>query len=355
MSGTQNQYDYLIVGQGIAGTVLAFTLLRQGSSAYVVDLAQEHSTSKVAAGLFNPITGRKMNKTWLAESLFPALHEFYPWLEKEVGASFFYPTPIYVPFDSVEKQNDWLGKSASDGYEAFVKGFVPHKYEEALNGGFGGMEMKGSGFINTRTMLAACREYLVAKGILQEGFIDPLTITLHEDSISWQGIKAKKVIFCEGVRNRLNPYFEWLDYRPAKGEILEVELANAPFKEIINRGCWLIRQEDGSFRVGSNFERTTDPEPSYKGKEQVLEKLHALTPLAYAVKGHQAGIRPATYDRRPFIGLHPQYPPIGLFGGLGSKGTSLAPYLATHFVDYLEKDMPLMPEVELNRKQKKKG
>jgi nucleoside-diphosphate-sugar epimerase len=72
--------NYLIVGQGIAGTNLTFTLLERGNSVTIADNPQEFSSSKVAAGLFNPITGRKMSKTWLADSLFA---QFLPKIRAE--------------------------------------------------------------------------------------------------------------------------------------------------------------------------------------------------------------------------------------------------------------------------------
>ena len=347
-------YDYLIIGQGIAGTVLSYTLLEAGQSVLVIDQPQEYSTSKVAAGLFNPITGRKPTKTWLGEELFPFLHKFYPELEKAAKASFFFPTPIFVPFDSVEKQNNWLSRSAEPGYPRFIEGFSPKKYQNFLHADHGGITLRHSGYVHTRRMLHAFREVLKEDGRLVEKRLRPGDISIAENGIEWEGYRAKKAIFCEGIQNRLNPYFDWLDYRPAKGEILKLEIPDAPFQEIVNRGCWMIPQPDGKFRVGSNYDRSTDPEPTEKGKQQVLDKVQALTPLPYEVIGHEAAIRPATYDRRPFIGLHPEHPQLGLFGGLGSKGISLAPYFAEHFAKHLLEGQELMPEVRLDRKKKKK-
>jgi len=112
---------------------------------------------------------------------------------------------------------------------------------------------------------------------------------------------------------------------------------------------------DGTYKIGSTYDfKELNTTPTEKGKLQVVEKLEALVSLPYKIMDHWAGIRPATYDRRPFIGLHPDYPQVGLFNGMGSKGISMTPYLAQHFYEFLELDKPLMPEIDLNRKRKKK-
>ena len=54
--------DYLIVGQGLAGSLLAMTLVKMGKSVLVVDRYQTSSASRVAAGLLNPVTGRKLDR-----------------------------------------------------------------------------------------------------------------------------------------------------------------------------------------------------------------------------------------------------------------------------------------------------
>lgn len=346
--------DYLIVGQGIAGTNLAFTLLNHGKTIKIVDQPQPFSSSRAAAGLFNPITGRKLTKTWLADQFFPFLHQFYPKMEKLLGEQFFYQNPIYIPFDSVEKQNTWIAKSAEETFQSYILKAPSKKYEGLLNTHFGGMELKQSGYVDTNVYLDAAAVYFSAKGLLASGKVLPSDISLHDGGISWQGIQYKKVIFCDGAANAENGFFDWLDYRRVKGEILRIRFQHGGFDQIVNRGCWLIPLPDQSYKVGSTFDfRQLDTIPTEKGKSQVLEKLEALVNLPYEIVDHWAGIRPATYDRRPFIGLHPEYPQIALFNGMGSKGISMTPFLAEHFYEFLELGKTLMPELELNRKQRK--
>src|SRR6185369_14016662 len=98
------EVDYIIVGQGLAGSALAIELLRRGKKIAVFDEPEKNRSSIVAAGLFNPITGRVMTKTWKADVLFPHLIAFYSGTEKVLGGRFFYPMPLYRPFISVQEQ-----------------------------------------------------------------------------------------------------------------------------------------------------------------------------------------------------------------------------------------------------------
>ena len=71
--------------------------------------------------------------------------------------------------------------------------------------------------------------------------------------------------------------------------------------------------------------------------------------MPFTVEGHFAGIRPATVERRPFAGMHPRYPEFGLLNGMGSKGASLAPFMARQFCTALCGGEPVQPEAGLER------
>jgi flavin-dependent dehydrogenase len=63
--------DYIIIGQGISGSFLSRDLLRAGRSVIVIDESKPFTASKVASGVINPITGRRMVRTWEIEKLMP--------------------------------------------------------------------------------------------------------------------------------------------------------------------------------------------------------------------------------------------------------------------------------------------
>ena len=66
----------------------------------------------------------------------------------------------------------------------------------------------------------------------------------------------------------------------------------------------------------------------------------------------QAGVRPGSADRRPFIGTHPKNDNYHIFNGLGSKGYMLAPLLSLEFAQHLIEGTELHAEVQLSRYNK---
>jgi glycine/D-amino acid oxidase-like deaminating enzyme len=79
------------------------------------------------------------------------------------------------------------------------------------------------------------------------------------------------------------------------------------------------------------------------------DALTQLLKIPFTVVGHIVGIRPANQERRPFVGMHPSYPAIGICNGMGTKGCSLAPYFAHQLIEHCEKGLPIHPEASLER------
>ena len=343
--------DYLIVGQGIAGTILSYSLMKAGKSVIVIENGKRKSSSRVAAGIFNPITGRKMVKSWYADRLFPALHTFYPALENFTNSSFFHQRDMYIPFDSQEKQNTWIANSAEEEYAPYIKGFDRKLYANELHAEYGGMILTQSGYVDIPQMLDSYQLKLEKNGQYINDEFQFSDLKLVENGIEWKGIIAEKLFFCDGIESAsVNPFFNWLAFRPVKGELLKVRFEKNYFQHGINRGCWILPQPDNTCKIGATYDnRNLNYDITSKAKNTLIEKLEQLTSLPYQIVDQLTGIRPATYDRRPFIGLHPVYNQIGIFNGLGAKGISLAPYFAMHFTEVLLKGIPLMGLVDISR------
>src|SRR4028119_893400 len=75
--------DYLIIGQGLSGTFLSYYLLKAGKNVIVIDENKPCTASKVASGVINPVTGRRIVRTWRIEELLPFALKAYKELENE--------------------------------------------------------------------------------------------------------------------------------------------------------------------------------------------------------------------------------------------------------------------------------
>ena len=65
------EVDFMIVGQGLAGSLLASELLDAGKTIQIFDADHEGAASAIAAGIINPITGRRLVKSWMIMSFYP--------------------------------------------------------------------------------------------------------------------------------------------------------------------------------------------------------------------------------------------------------------------------------------------
>jgi glycine/D-amino acid oxidase-like deaminating enzyme len=351
---------YTIVGQGLAGSLLAYILIQEGQKVQIYDSPDIPPSSKIAAGIYNPVTGKRLVKTWLADKLFPFLEEFYPQLETELKAKFFHPVPIFHPFPDAATQKFFKSDHVADDFSDFATAeFENIHRKEIVNSTLGGIAIRHTGWVNLKVMLSAFREYFLERGVLTESTSPPSPLSsmrggevgrLTPPLLKERGLEGEVVIYCQGFESTKNPYFNYLPFNPVKGEILDIKIPEFDIQEIINQGVFVIPLGDNKYRLGATYTwDELDNIPTETGKNSLIEKYQKLMKPSMEIFSHQAGVRPATKDRRPFIGMHPEFENIGIFNGLGSKGVSLAPYFAKQFVDFLVYQKELHPEVNINR------
>ncbi len=343
--------DFLIVGQGVAGSVLAQTLDAHGCRVVLADAADLPSSSMVAAGIVNPLTGRNLVRTWQADALFPFLFRFYAEAEATLGGSFFHPMPIYRPYRSEAEKLAYSRFTA----EPEVKQYVGQSIGSQLFGGyiqqpFGGLTVTQSGWLAVGEYLKKVKHHFLEKGQYLSQTIDINKLSISDSSVKLGAAVYGKVIFCDGVLARQNPLFAWLPYNPVKGQLLTVRVPDFPTDAIVNQGAFILPVNRTTLKIGATYTwHDLDWKTSDDGRQFLQNKVADLLAVPYTVIDQQAGIRPATQDRRPFVGMHPVYQTVGIFGGMGSKGVSLAPYLAEQFVQHLLLGNVLDPEVNISR------
>lgn len=340
--------DYIIIGQGIAGTLLAHFLKQKGQKVIVIDNLSNNSSSMIAAGIFNPVTGRRFVTTWKAAEIFPFAQQTYLQLEQLLHSSFYHETGILKFFNDQLEQKEWMLKDTHNAYAALVENSAVNP---AINQPpWGGVKIASAGYLDIRVMLNLYRKLLVdSKEFIATQFhYDDIDIS--QDSVQWQQVKARRMIFCEGHTVLNNPWFREIPFNPAKGEILIIHAPELKLDTIINRGGFILPIGNDLYKIGSTYSWDyTDDRPSSAGRAEIISKLDSLLNCDYTVKDHFAGIRPTIKDRRPVMGLHPKYKCIGIFNGMGTKGVSLAPYFAEHFASFLENEAPLDKEADIAR------
>jgi glycine/D-amino acid oxidase-like deaminating enzyme len=347
------QIDFLIVGQGLAGSLLAWELMQRDCKVLVMDSGGENA-SLCAAGLINPITGMRFVKSHQVERFLPVAKNYYQQLGDFFQQKFYLEKNMLRIFkDEKERQN--AQKRLTDlSYQAYLTEILDlsdFKNLTGLNAPFGMLEQTQTGYLLTQPLLSTLKQFLLAKQSYQKVSLDYAHITLSPH-LTCCGIQAKQIIFCEGYKLRDNPWFSSLPLQAVKGEILTLEYSKPLPDKILNYGHWLIPLAENLYRTGATFEHLQlDTVCSEVAKNQLLNSLQHVLPNSVTAKlvKQQANIRPCTLDKQPFIGLHPRYPQLAIFNGFGAKGSLQIPYYCQHFADFLLKNNRLDATVDCQR------
>ncbi len=337
----------LIVGQGIAGTVLAATLQSKGAQVEVWEANHGDSASQVAAGVINPVTGKRYVKTWMLEELYPFAKQFYEKIAQKLGISIWHERAIVRLLSSIKEENDWASRCHLPAYEAYIKeSKTALGWQGLVQPNFFYGQLSGVAQVDFKPLLAAFRLFLQEKGAFHLRNFDYNTI---ETEIA----NFDLVVFCEGYRGQQNPFFSHLPWKLAKGEALIIKLQHpleALPTELLKKTMTLVPLADCTYWVGAtnewNFENSL---PTESFKQLIVNELEQILDTPFEIIAHHAAIRPTVEDHRPFIGIHPENPKIGIFNGLGTKGALLAPYWAAHFAEHIINGSQLDALVDIKR------
>jgi hypothetical protein len=343
--------DFLIIGQGLAGSLLAWELIQRGCNVVIVDNGRENA-SQVAAGLINPITGMRFVKSADVDTLLPVAKHCYSRLADFFQQDFYIEKPMLRIFSSENELKNAAKRLHNPDYQAYLGSM--QLSNNALNNlatPFGYLEQHQTGYLLTKPLLSCLKAFFISKDCYRKADFDYRDVQL-QPSLRWQDFYPKQIIFCEGYQATQNPWFSYLPFQPVKGEILTLEHQTSLPDNILNYGNWLVPLNAHQIKVGSTFDRENmNTLPTDQGKNDLLTALSKVSPdLSHAIlTKHQANIRPCTQDRQPFIGQHPQYNTLAIFNGFGAKGSLQIPEYSKHFADALLNEVPLPPSCNIQR------
>ncbi|MGB0840530.1 MAG: NAD(P)/FAD-dependent oxidoreductase [Chitinophagales bacterium] len=348
--------DYLIVGQGLAGTWMSYFLQKMGYSVKIVDCYNPNAASYIASGIINPITGRKLIKTWKVKELLPFAEQYYPELAQflNIPACCGHKNIVWLVSNN-QQWNGFNARNANPNYQPYIKTISKEDFSPTLQQKLGYVEVQGSFHVDTKKLITTYRNYLSSKGLLINKTFEyaDLDVLPSGEGVYWNGIRVKRIVFCEGYKGQHNPWFNWLPFAPAKGEVLIIKAPKlANYGKIIKGKVFILPIDTSQhlYWVGSNYSwQPLDETPTPAGKELLLERLEALINVPYEIVDHIAGVRPATQARRPFVGIHPKFPQLTLLNGLGTKGVSMSAYFAHHLVHHLISGSPILHEVDIQK------
>ncbi len=349
------QVDYIIVGQGLAGTLLGYFLEKNGQKIHLIDQAHRAASSKVAAGIINPITGRNFVKSWRFEDVFPFAKKTYQEIGDLFNQTFFYSQNIVRELFNDREENEWMVRSSYPDYEDYFEEDVDWKsFDGKVNKKIFTIELKHAGRLDIPKLIHFFSEYWLKKNQIEKKKFEYDKILFLNGGVQYENIKASKIIFCEGFQAKHNPYFSNLNYQEAKGEILKARIPHADFQKILKHRLYIVPQGNDIYWIGATNEWDhLDENPTSKNFEFLKNKLEKILKIPFEILSHEAAVRPTNKDRRPLLGIHPEKKQLAIFNGMGSKGASLAPFWANAMTQHLLKNVPLDKEVDIDRVYRK--
>ena len=340
--------DVLIVGQGLAGSLLACELIQQDQRVMVIDNGTMNA-SQVAAGLINPVTGQRLVKQAGLEYLLPTALTCYEQLTSRLKQQLFKPLPMLRILKNQREQQSAQKRLQQLDYRDFLS--VDQSATDSMTAPFGVLLQTQTGYLNTNALLAKIRDFLIEHSSYQQAIFDYDNLGLLP-SLNWRGIQPKHLVFCEGHQALQNPWFGKLPFQLAKGEILHCHSQGIQQQHIVNYGNWLIPNGDNQFKLGASFESgKVDVQATEQAKQTLLQSLSRVLPdvQPVTVLTQMVGIRPTTLDKQPLIGSHPHYANVHIFNGFGAKGSLLIPWYARQFAKCLLRKASLPVNADIQR------
>lgn len=331
--------DFIIVGQGIAGTLLAHFLLEKNNKIRIIDPGLPGSATKVAAGIINPVTGRRYVKSWKIEALLPFAERTYTDLEKKFDIKIYHKKNIIRSLFNSREENDWLVRSGEAGYEKYMLDEVDlGKYQTTTELAYSYGEVQYSAQVDIGKLAFHYRQlFLEQQQLLQETF-DFSKLKINENTVQYGDLSARNIVFCEGHGVKNNPFFNYLPFGGAKGEVLIIKLKDpSQYQKILKHRVFIVPLENDTYWIGATYDWDFEnAQPTANGKSFLIERLEDFLKIPFEIVTHKAAIRPTVKDRRPILGYHPEFAPLAIFNGLGTKGASLGPYWANHMANFLD-------------------
>jgi len=341
---------YLIVGQGLAGTLLAFSLLEKGEEVLIADDYKHASASQVAAGMWNPVTFKRLAASWLVKEMMEEMNLTFRKLEVKLQSNFFHVLPVARIFNSIQDANFWDEKSDHPEVGRFLSSRSNKSVQENFDSPYGNSEVNECGWLNVPLFREAAKIYFLQHENFIEDVVNEEDVQFTSEGVLWKGKQFDKIILCNGIGVNKWKGLEGLDLIPNHGQVLDLKIENLEIDAIVNFGQFLLPYGSNKFRLGATYNWNEVPdEPTEEARESLLSELKQRIEQDIVVESQKTGFRPTTRDRRPIVGFAKDNDLLGVFGGLGSKGVLLAPYFSKLFASVLAEGISIPKEVSTAR------
>ena len=195
----RSNFDFIILGQGIAGTSLAWCLRWAGSRFLVVDRQEPVTSSRIAAGLITPITGQKLIMSWRFEEFWPTAIAFYDRVQSETNTQLFARRSMVRLFTNDVEAATFQRRRDAGEYFGIVSQPVRLVNEKWFDSPLGGFEMCQGGQLDVPGYLDASRKIFEDEGAFLTNDVDvSRDLRIDRDGVDLPklGVRAKTLVCC---------------------------------------------------------------------------------------------------------------------------------------------------------------
>jgi len=322
--------DVLIIGQGIAGTLLSYELMRAGKSAIVIDKPSQNKASLVASAVINPLIGKNWTVAKDADELIPAAIKAYKAFEEQFNARFLSQKQLLIFHQNkneelnfaqqIAERNPYLNEFEEKQLNVLKEKFLVENAVGKVNPVY---------TVDAISLLIKWRNYLQKQNSFLEEEFDFESLNYSKDKVQYKDISAEKIVFCEGAVGRENPFFPNQNFTANRGDVLLLSIPELNNENLYQRGIRLVPRNDGLFWCGSNYTWKYDsllPEKNWRLETE--EKLKNWLKIPFEITEHLVAERPTTAGQIPVLAHHEMHKNLYSFNGLGTRGFSAGPSLA---------------------------
>lgn len=329
-----------IIGQGLAGTALAWQLRLRNVACVVIDRGERVTASRIAAGLMTPITGPRLNLQGGWQADWTAAAAFYRDVQQLTGQDFFFEQPA-VRLHSAAAEVELLARRQLDPqFTALTTAVQPPFDERQIHAPWGGFQMT-AGRLDCQRYLKTSRDAFSKDCMLVEAAINVNDRVVESNDgvlLPEAGLQCRIVVLCQGFVAASVSRTSHLKFLPAKGEILTLCIPEFEETRSLHHQGWLATAgTPNHFLTGATFEwKQLDCQPTTAARVELQERLARFLKLPVEVVDQQAAVRPTMSDTQPVADWLPGSTNIAVLNGLGTRGALTAPRLAARLADAIQ-------------------
>ena len=336
-------FDFIVVGAGLAGGCAALALSEHGSVLILEKDRPAAGGSGAAAGLVNPILGIRARPVWRLEEALDALENTV----RQAGAWELYRRRATLRPASGEEQCRRFPQTALE-YPEHAEWLTPAEVAArypAVTAPEGALLIKTGGAVDIGRLVHRLIAAAESRGaVLRTGTSVISWSDEGESAVAaltgGERISARFVVLCLGPEYAAFPELKRLRLHRVKGQTIRLSRPQAIPADLphIAASAYVV-QEDGALVAGGSYEHVFDHDrPTAGGTADIIARLRRVLPAIEdaRVLEERAGIRVTVPGiRLPMVGPIPGCRRVWIFSGFGAKGLLTAPLAARELPSYI--------------------